>query len=407
MSHLQNKILLIVTGSIACFKAADLTSKLRQLGFQIRVVLSNSAAQFISPITFEALSGEKVYTSLWEKGESLAHIDLVRWADLVLVAPATADFIAGLVSGRANDLPLALSLAHDFKKPFLIAPAMNPAMYQHPATQANLKKLAEWGYFVLPSPEGLMACQETGQGRMLETPELIESIDYFLYPKKHPSQNIVITSGGTLVPIDSVRYVTNFSTGRTGFELARSLLRAGHTVTLIRSKNSSSFDSFLLFYQLLGKLKIIEFETPNDLENNLNLFAASNHLNALIQCAAISDFDIVNPLSGKIDSSNSVSIKLKPRTKTIQTFYKNFPKVPIIAFKLTPEGLHQSKVKLKISTLFNTPSVVKVIHNTFESVRSSNPVYNIWDSNLNLVTKCIGTHELGQWLIDDLGGERL
>jgi phosphopantothenoylcysteine decarboxylase/phosphopantothenate--cysteine ligase len=403
MSHLQSKILLIVTGSIACYKAADLTSKLRQLGFQIRVVLSNSASQFISPITFEALSGEKVYTSLWEKDESLAHIDLVRWSDLVLVAPATADFIAHLASGRANDLPLALSIAHDFKKPFLIAPAMNPAMYQHPATQANLKKLEGWGYSILPSPKGLMACQETGNGRMLETPELIESIHYFLSPKKYKPQNVLVTSGGTAVRIDSVRYVTNFSTGRSGFQLTKSLLRAGHAVTLIRSKNSSQFDSSLLFYQLMGSLKIIEFETPDDLERILNSVASSNQPDALIQIAAISDFDIVNPSMEKIDSSNRVSIELTPRIKTIQTFYKNFPKVPIMAFKLTTKETEETKVKMKISALFKTPSVVKVIHNTLESVRSSKPSYNIWDSNLNLVTKCTGTEELGQWLIEDLG----
>jgi phosphopantothenoylcysteine decarboxylase/phosphopantothenate--cysteine ligase len=403
MSHLHSKILLIVTGSIACYKAADLTSKLRQLGFQIRVVLSNSASQFISPITFEALSGEKVYTSLWEKDESLAHIDLVRWSDLVLVAPATADFIAHLASGRANDLPLALSIAHDFKKPFLIAPAMNPAMYQHPATQANLKKLEGWGYSILPSPKGLMACQETGNGRMLETPELIESIHYFLSPKKYKPQNVLVTSGGTAVRIDSVRYVTNFSTGRSGFQLTKSLLRAGHAVTLIRSKNSSQFDSSLLFYQLMGSLKIIEFETPDDLERILNSVASSNQPDALIQIAAISDFDIVNPSMEKIDSSNRVSIELTPRIKTIQTFYKNFPKVPIMAFKLTTKETEETKVKMKISALFKTPSVVKVIHNTLESVRSSKPSYNIWDSNLNLVTKCTGTEELGQWLIEDLG----
>jgi len=398
----STKILLIVTGSIACYKAADLTSKLRNLGYQIKVVLSEGATQFITPLTFEALSGNKVHTSIWDKDESLAHIDLVRWADLVLVAPATAEFISRLAQGRTNTLPLALSIAHDFKKPFLIAPAMNPAMLKHPATQDNMSKLSGWGYHILPSPDGLMACQEIGSGRMLEADELIEAINYYLCPKVESPKKLILTCGGTSIPIDSVRRITNFSSGKTGFLITKELLRAGHQVTLLRSRGSKIFDSKILFYAYTNQLILREFDTPDELDMELEGVASEVCPDALIQCAAISDFNLANTHLGKVDSKQTLSLALKPREKSLVRFHSKFPSVKIIAFKLTV-GAHKSKLKIKLSELFDCPMVVKVIHNTLESVLSSAPNYNVYTSNLKSIFFSNTTNELGRWLGQDLG----
>jgi len=399
---LNKKILLIATGSIASYKSADLTSKLRQLGAIVKVVLSESATQFISPITFEALSGEKVFTSLWEKGETLAHIELVRWADLILVAPATADFIAHLAQGRAGDLPLAMSIAHDFKKPFLIAPAMNPAMFQHPSTQENISKLKNWGYNILPSPEGFMACQETGSGRMLETSDLIEALHESLADKGNNLKHLLLTCGGTSTPIDSVRFITNISSGKTGFELAKCLLRAGHRVTLLRAKSSAQFDSSLRYYTLTGQLKILSFFTVNDLESELIRIASEAEIHNLIQCAAISDFDIHDPIVGKLPSQNEYTLQLRPRKKSIQTFAEKFPNIPIIAFKLTV-NIEAEDLKSKLMSLFENSSVLSVIHNTLERVTSGDPTYKVYNSNLNVVSEFSDTQSLGVWLSHELG----
>lgn len=407
MSLLTNKkILLIVTGSIASYKAADITSKLRQLGAVVKVVLSKSATKFISPITFEALSGQNVHTSLWEKNEALSHIELVRWADLILVAPATADFISHLSQGRANDLPLAMSIAHDFKKPFLIAPAMNPAMYQHPSTQENMSKLMSWGYIMLPSPEGLMACQETGSGRMLETSEIIEAIQHSIAVKVNQPRHVLLTCGGTSTPIDSVRLITNISTGKTGFELTRCLLRAGHRVTLLRSKSSAQFDSSLYYYTLAGQLKIVPFFTADELDLELMRVASEAEIHSLVQCAAISDFDIPHTASGKLTSQSSHTLQLKPRKKSIYSFAEKFPNIPIVAFKLTV-NMKPDELQTKLEPLFRTSSVVKVVHNTFESVLSDRPSYKVYNSKFDILSEFSNTHALGLWLSHELGRYKL
>lgn len=402
LSESKNKILLIVTGSIACYKSADLTSKLKQAGYRVKVVLSESAQQFVTPLTFEALSGEKVHTSLWEPDESLAHIDLVRWADLVLVAPATADFLAHLAQGRAQNLSLALSIAHDFSKPFLIAPAMNPAMYQHPSVQENLVKLKNWGYMILPSPEGLMACQESGSGRMLEVSELIEAVESALTLQVTSPKKVILTCGGTSTAIDSVRRITNFSSGQTGFEISKQLLRAGHQVTLIRSKQSRNLDASLGFHSLTSRLRILEFESADELDSQLFKAASLAPTDYLIQCAAISDFDIAETAKGKISSKAELNLKLVPRKKSLVTFCEQFPSIKVVAFKLTVNATI-ADVEQKLSELVSIPSIEKVIHNHFESVISVNPNYTVFNRDLSSSAKCENVLELGQWMSNYLG----
>jgi phosphopantothenoylcysteine decarboxylase / phosphopantothenate---cysteine ligase len=401
-SPLKNKILLIVTGSIACYKAADLTSQLRKQNYEVQVVLSDSAQKFVSPLTFEALSGNPVRTSLWEKNESLAHIDLVRWADLILVAPATADFLSHLAMGRSFDLPLALSIAHDFKKPFLIAPAMNPAMLQHPSTQDHIIKLKNWGYQVLPSPEGLTACLEEGSGRMMEPQDLLESISYFLtkdwkYSEKR--KKILITCGGTSVPIDSVRKITNLSSGLTGFTLAQSLLRQGHQVTILHSKTSlRGFNSeSLKFYTLTKNLDLLPFETPDDLDEKLLNLGKNFEPDVLIQCAAISDFD-VEKMENKISSEQDFKLLLKRRKKSLALFYEYFPQTPVVAFKLTAGYPSYEDLSKKIHSLVSIPNVHWVIHNHLEEVLSQNFRYTVYNRSLDSVAQLEDIKSLGQWI---------
>jgi len=194
------KILFKITGSIAAYKSAYLISKLVQNGFEVKVVATDYALKFIGKATLEGLTGNKVFTDSFEEGEMMSHINLNKWADLTIICPATANTINKLAVGIADNLLTSLFLAHDRTKPYLIAPAMNTLMYEHPATQASLKKLKEWGAQILPTSEGYLACGDTGKGKLLEPDVIYEYILSAL--KKNETHEkrklkILITSGGT------------------------------------------------------------------------------------------------------------------------------------------------------------------------------------------------------------------
>jgi phosphopantothenoylcysteine decarboxylase/phosphopantothenate--cysteine ligase len=172
----KSKILFQLSGSIACYKSAGIISKLVQNGFEVQTVCTRSAAEFIGPATLEGLTGKKVFTDLFESGQLMDHIKLSQWADLAILCPATAQSIASLSLGLAQDCISTLFLAYDFKKPYLIAPAMNQAMFNHPATQEHLSKLEKWGVHVLPTDVGHQACGDVGPGRLLEPDLIYESI---------------------------------------------------------------------------------------------------------------------------------------------------------------------------------------------------------------------------------------
>ena len=234
MHRLVNKrILLGVTGGIAAYKAADLVRRLQDVGAQVRVVMTQGACEFITPLTMQALSGHPVHTTLLDPTAEAAmgHIELARWADLVLIAPASANFMARLAHGHGNDLLATLCLATG--APIAIAPAMNQQMWADTSTQKNLLILQEKGIKVFGPGSGSQACGEVGSGRMLEPLEIIqhaaEVFDYQLLTGKH----VVITAGPTREAIDPVRYITNKSSGKMGFALAEAAAEAGARVTLI------------------------------------------------------------------------------------------------------------------------------------------------------------------------------
>ena len=229
-------IVLGLSGGIACYKAAELCRALIKSGATVQVVMTEAAAQFITPVTMQALSNQQVFTSQWDEREdnNMAHINLSRRADLILIAPCSADFMAKLLHGRADDLLSLMCLARPVDKvPLLLAPAMNREMYAHPATQRNFVQISNDGATVLGVGSGFQACGETGDGRMLEPDQLLEEVIAFFTPKVLAGQHVLVTAGPTYEAIDPVRGITNLSSGKMGFAVARAAREAGATVTLI------------------------------------------------------------------------------------------------------------------------------------------------------------------------------
>ena len=235
--HLQGKhIVLGLSGGIACYKAAELCRAMVKEGAAVQVVMTEAAAQFITPVTMQALSGRPVFDSQWDRrpDNNMAHINLSREADAVLVAPASADFMAKLLHGRADDLLSLLCLARPIATvPLLIAPAMNREMWSHPATQRNVAQLRADGSFVLDVGAGDQACGEQGDGRMLEPEEILEDLIAHFQAKVLQGRRVLITAGPTFEAMDPVRGISNLSSGKMGFAIARAAREAGAQVTLV------------------------------------------------------------------------------------------------------------------------------------------------------------------------------
>ena len=237
MLDLQNKhIVLGLTGGIACYKAAELCRALIKEGASVQVVMTESATQFITAVTMQALSNRAVYVSQWDAREpnNMAHINLSREADAILVAPASADFMAKLLHGRADDLLSLMCLARPVGEvPLILAPAMNREMWVNPATQRNVTQLTQDGALVLDVGQGDQACGETGDGRMLEPEEIVQDLIAAFQPKLLAGRKVLVTAGPTYEAIDPVRGITNLSSGKMGFAIARAAHEAGAEVTVI------------------------------------------------------------------------------------------------------------------------------------------------------------------------------
>lgn len=237
MNDLAGKhIVLGLTGGIACYKAAELCRALIKEGATVQVVMTAAASQFITPVTMQALSNRPVYDSQWDarEGNNMAHINLSREADAILIAPCSADFMAKLLHGRADDLLSLMCLARPIDKvPLLVAPAMNREMWAHPATQRNLAQLKADGTTVFGVGTGEQACGETGDGRMLEPDDLLQDVVAFFQPKVLSGQHVLVSAGPTYEAIDPVRGITNLSSGKMGFAIARAAHEAGARVTLV------------------------------------------------------------------------------------------------------------------------------------------------------------------------------
>jgi phosphopantothenoylcysteine decarboxylase / phosphopantothenate---cysteine ligase len=272
------KILMLMTGSIACYKACGLVSLLIKNGYDVKVAASASALKFIGEATLEGLTGEAVYSDLWSKGSAMEHIHLERWADLIIAAPGSAHFINRIAYGVGDDLLSTIFLAHEFKKPFLIAPAMNTAMYLNPVTQKSLEILKDFGIKILESASGVLACGETGYGKLLDPELLFQEIQKALketvisvsrLKEFKQLQNVLVTAGGTRESIDDVRFLSNLSSGLTGEKIANHFAELGFNVTLDLADTSSAktnlsynlkrFDSFASLSALKPNISISLF----------------------------------------------------------------------------------------------------------------------------------------------------
>ncbi|MFN5777750.1 MAG: bifunctional phosphopantothenoylcysteine decarboxylase/phosphopantothenate--cysteine ligase CoaBC [Burkholderiaceae bacterium] len=237
MNELQNKrILLGLSGGIACYKAAELCRALVKAGAQVQVVMTEAATHFITPVTLQALSNREVFTSQWDDrpANNMAHIELGREVDAILVAPASADFMAKLLHGRADDLLSLTCLARPLQQvPLILAPALNREMWAHPATQRNVQQLKADGTVVLDVGQGDQACGEVGDGRMLEPDEILDDVIALFQPKRLQGRTVLVTAGPTYEALDPVRGITNLSSGKMGFAIARAAREAGAQVVLV------------------------------------------------------------------------------------------------------------------------------------------------------------------------------
>ncbi|MBK7229255.1 MAG: bifunctional phosphopantothenoylcysteine decarboxylase/phosphopantothenate--cysteine ligase CoaBC [Ignavibacteriales bacterium] len=221
---LKSKILFNISGSVAAYKSAYLVSKLVQNDYDVQVVMTEASQKFIGKATLEGLTGKPVLIDHFEDGKMMNHINLMKWADIIILCPASANTISKMANGIADNLVTSLFLAHTWDKPYLIVPAMNTAMFNHPSTQESLTKLKNWGVEILPTDEGYLACGDTGKGKLLDPEKIYDLlINYFqVNNKKKVKGNILITSGATREYLDGVRFISNMSTGKTASTIASS-----------------------------------------------------------------------------------------------------------------------------------------------------------------------------------------
>jgi phosphopantothenoylcysteine decarboxylase/phosphopantothenate--cysteine ligase len=332
MEQIQTKrILLGLTGGIAAYKGAELTRLLVNQGIQIQVVMTEAACHFITPITMQALSGKPVFTNQWGEhtANHMAHIGLSRATDAIIIAPATADFIAKLANGLADDLLSTLCLARDC--PLLVAPAMNRQMWESPATQRNIQQLVADGVTILGPVNGTQACGEEGMGRMLEPTELARAVLTFFQPKLLSGVKVLLTAGPTYEAIDAVRGITNRSSGKMGYAIAQAALDLGAEVTLISGPTSLSNPHGATLVNVTSATEM--FEAVQKLVANADIFIA---------VAAVADYRVTQPTEQKIKkSTGGITLKLLPNPD-ILGYVAGLPKPPFcVGFAAESHNLHE------------------------------------------------------------------
>ena len=325
----RKKILLGITGGIAAYKAAELVRLLVKADFDVQVVMTESATQFITPVTMQALSGKPVFTGMWDStiDNGMPHIELSRDADAIVIAPATAEFIAKLLHGRADDLLSTLCLARDC--PLLVAPAMNKQMWENPATQRNFAQLVADNITVFGPGSGEQACGEIGLGRMLEPDELMRDINAFFTPKILAGKRILITAGATLEMIDPVRAITNLSSGKMGYALAQAAADMGADVTLISGATTLTPPN---------NVKNISATSSDAMYQAVMSTIAKQQI--FIGVAAVADYTPAAPTKQKIKKSEQkLNIELTP-TKDILKDVASLPNAPFcVGFAAESERL--------------------------------------------------------------------
>ncbi|WP_413582766.1 bifunctional phosphopantothenoylcysteine decarboxylase/phosphopantothenate--cysteine ligase CoaBC [Bdellovibrio sp. HCB288] len=383
----KSKVLFMMTGSIACYKACHVVSRLVQAGCEVQVVMTPSALKFVGNATLEGLTGKPVVSDMYSQGNVMDHIHLMRWADLILVAPATANFINKAAQGIGDDLVSTLFLAHDFKKPFLLAPAMNTSMYLHPVTQKSLASLKSYGVEILDSASGILACGEEGYGKLLDPDEILKITLAHLHKVVPAADNaaqavaprsselskikVLITAGGTQEPIDTVRTITNLSSGRTGIALAEYMSQMGFDVTLIQAHGTAKAEH----------VNHRDFFTSfASLDSQLKKYLSEQEFTHVIHAAAVSDYSVdsieVNgqqyrPLEVKKVSSDAegMNVHLKRNHKIVDRLkeYSKNKDIQVVAFKLTSHATEEQK-KAAVDKLFKGSHADLIVHNDLTDI---------------------------------------
>ncbi len=337
---LKKKILLIICGGISAYKSLDLIRSLKKEGAEVKTILTKSAKEFVTPLSVASLSREKVYDDLFnpENEAEMDHISLSRWSDLIIVAPTTANTLSKLSNGAADDLASTTILAAD--KDIFLVPAMNVRMWDHPLTKENFKKLKNCGYKFIGPEIGDMACGEYGEGKMTEPSEIIKRIEnYFKFLNKDKKLKALVTAGPTYEYIDPVRFISNKSSGKQGFELAKSLSKRGFETTLISGPTNLNINS---------DINLIKVETANEMfkatQNNLPVDVA-------IFSAAVGDFKVRKIKNEKLKKKNNINLELE-KNIDILNYVSNHnslrPKI-VIGFSAETNNLEENSVK-KLNT---------------------------------------------------------
>lgn len=329
---LTKNVVLAVTGGIAAYKSAYFARRLIEAGFVVRVVMTKGAQAFISTLTFQALTGNQVHHALLnDTAEAgMGHIELAKWADLVIIAPASANTLARLNQGMADDLLTTLCLAT--AAPVLLAPAMNQHMWKHPATERNVTSLAEVGYHIIPPASGIQACGDVGEGRLPEPDVLLAHVYMFLarQPQTLKGKKVVITAGPTLEAIDPVRYISNHSTGKMGFALAEACRNAGAEVTLVAGVVS-----------LPSPLAVnrVDVQSAQDMLSACEQ-AVQTGCDIFIATAAVADYRTRKPAPQKIKKSqDEMLLDLVKNPDILATIAKTFPQLFVVGFAAETQNM--------------------------------------------------------------------
>lgn len=345
------RILLGITGGIAAYKAANLIRGLSELGHEVTVVPTENALRFIGKPTLEALSGHAIETDMYQDVAQVRHVELGQQADLILIAPATASFLARFAAGIADDLMLNAILASN--SPVVVCPAMHTEMWQNPATQANVATLSSRGVRVMEPAWGRLTGDDSGPGRL---PEVAEIIEFAIEGLSLKGKHVIVTAGGTREPIDSVRYIGNSSSGRMGIELAKAARNAGAVVSLIAAN---------IDLPLPKGIAVTRVSSVDELE-----LAMDRECDVMIMAAAVSDFRVQNPYLGKLKRSAGLNLELTPTKDLIANYAANHPNSIHIAFALAEET-QERLIEIARGKLWDK-SVTAVIGNSFESLSGEN-----------------------------------
>lgn len=325
----SKRILLGVGGGIAAYKAADLVRRLREAGAEVRVVMTESAREFVGPTTFQALSGHPVRSSLWDPAAEAAmgHIELARWADHIVIAPATAGLIARLAAGMADDLLTTLCLAS--RAPLVLAPAMNQAMWAHPATRTNVATLVARGALLVGPGIGSQACGDEGAGRMAEPVEIVAVLAQPKVKSELAGRHVLVSAGPTFEDIDPVRFIGNRSSGKMGFAMAEAAARAGAVVTLVAGP-----------VRLPTPAGVTRIDVRSAAEMAEAIVQAANGVDVFIAAAAVADFTPATPTGSKIKKSAAgLTVSLVPTVDILGTLGA-WPKRPfLVGFAAETEAL--------------------------------------------------------------------